>query len=79
MERGEAIRLMAVYEAMSACLGPVLNKQTVSDAEEADRLGLEHCRLIMFIYENYMRPIIRPYPDLDPDRRPDEGQPSAAG
>lgn len=67
MTREEAIRLMAVYEAMGACLGPVFRPPKSSEDTEGERLALAHGRIIMTIYEEGMRPIIAKFPDLDPD------------
>lgn len=66
MTREEAIRLMAIYEAMTSTLNPVFRIK-LADAAESEAVNLAHGELIMTIYEKGMRRIIREYPDLDPD------------
>jgi hypothetical protein len=67
MTREEAVRLMAIYESLGASMGPVFDTRFMSDKEEGDRVLRAHVDLVMFIYETCMRPIIKQYPDLDPD------------
>lgn len=67
LSRDEAVRLMAVYEAVGATLGPVFDARGVADEAERKRVEDAHGQLVMFIYEHCMRPVIRQYPDLDPD------------
>lgn len=74
MTREEAVRLMTVYESLGVSLGPVFDTRGMSDKDEGEAILRAHGDLTMFIYERCMRPIIRQYPDLDPD---DVGPPPA--
>jgi hypothetical protein len=66
MTREEAIRLMAVYEAMTSSLNPIF-AQKLSNKVESERVIRAHGDVVMQIYEKCMQPIIKRYPDLDPD------------
>ncbi len=67
MTREEAIRLMAVYEAVGSALNPVLNRDCIADDAEREQMHMAHGQVIWCIFEKCMVPIIRQYPDLDPD------------
>ncbi len=67
MTREEAERLMAGYLAMSRATNAVGDLSTLSSEEDRKQVAFAVGKVIATIYEEGMRPIIRQFPDLDPD------------
>lgn len=69
MDRAIAEQLMQCYLALDAPLNSAaIISEKIEPKEERDPVRLAISRLVLNIDSNLMRPIIRQYPDLDPDR-----------
>jgi hypothetical protein len=75
MERELAERLMARIAALNAELN-TLDPIARQIAEGSERKGYLHgvAAVMLSVYEELMRPIVKQFPDLDPDRDPVTGQ-----
>ncbi len=69
MERAIAEQLLRTFLAMNESLNSAtLLAAKVESKDEQDSLRRAIGNVIQVIYIDLMRPVIRQYPDLDPDR-----------
>lgn len=80
MDRNLAAALMEQLVALSAPLNALTELSfQIPDAEERSALRKAVGGVMGIVYTDLMRPLIRQYPDLDPDRESPDRGPSADG